>query len=268
MRVRDGVRANSYFLSGIQMDALGDAGVVRLMEEMIATGESYVLGNHNMHSLYVWYHEPRMREFYSLADYVYIDGMLLILLGKIFGLPLKRKDRAACLDFLPSFAAQAAAHGWRIYSLGCEPGVGEKATERLRQLYPGLQIRTHHGHFNTEKLGAENQAVLSEINAYAPHLLMVGMGMPRQELWITQNRLELKANVITTTGATMDYIAGVKATPPRWLGPLYLEGFYRLITEPTRLFRRYLIEPWFVLRTATAHYLKNGRHKFAAETLK
>jgi N-acetylglucosaminyldiphosphoundecaprenol N-acetyl-beta-D-mannosaminyltransferase len=100
--------------------------------------------------------------------------------------------------------------------------------------------------------------VIVDINAYAPHILMVGMGMPRQELWILENRHDLRVNVIMPSGAIMDYIAGALPTPPRWLGPLGLEWCYRLLAEPARLSRRYMLEPWFVLGKMAGQYLKNG----------
>ncbi len=262
------VIANSYLFLSARLDALTNDDVVRLMEETIENEESRVIGNHNMHSMYLWYHEPAIRDFYSLADTVYIDGMSLILLGRIAGLPLKRAHRAAHLDYLPPLLRRAARNHWRIFFLGSRPGVGERAANNLRHMVPGLQLQTHHGHFDPEKHGAENQKVLCEINHYAPHILLVGMGMPRQEAWILENRNELEANVISSSGAIMDYFAGVKSPAPRWLGPLYLEWLYRLVTEPTRLSRRYLVEPWTVVRQMAIEYFKNGRSAVATEIIR
>jgi N-acetylglucosaminyldiphosphoundecaprenol N-acetyl-beta-D-mannosaminyltransferase len=96
--------------------------------------------------------------------------------------------------------------------------------------------------------GSENKSVLQQIADFQPHLLMVGMGMPRQELWIEANLNAIQANVILATGAVLDYVAGVIPTPPRWSGPLGLEWAFRLASEPKRLTPRYLIEPWTILR--------------------
>lgn len=263
--IRERIHPSSYSLMGVRIDAMTDADVVRLIAETIEAGESRVIANHNMHSLYVWQREPRMREFFSLADYSFIDGMLVVLLGQLAGLPLKREQRARYLDFVYPLFAEAAKRRWRIYFLGSEPGVGEKAADELQRLYPGLQILTRHGHFNASSSSGENRAVLREIDVYSPHLLLVGMGMPRQEVWILENRNRITANVIAPCGAIMDYIAGVKRTPPRWLGPLYLEWTYRLLTEPARLSRRYLVEPWFVLWYLARHYLKHGHVAIGAE---
>lgn len=250
---------------GIRVNALTNPELVRLIGETIDSGESRVIGNHNLHSLYLWYHDEKMREFFSIADYIHIDGISVILLGRMAGLPLRNEHRAAYLDFLPMLLAEAADRGWRVFFLGSEPGVAEKAAEKLRVRHPRLKIRTHHGHFNSDKWGEENWAVLSEIRAYRPQLLMVGMGMPRQEAWILENRDEISANVICPAGAIMDYIAGIKSTPPRWLGPLHIEWLYRLVTEPRRLSRRYLIEPWYVAGRFALHLLKNGNKESAAE---
>jgi N-acetylglucosaminyldiphosphoundecaprenol N-acetyl-beta-D-mannosaminyltransferase len=76
--------------------------------------------------------------------------------------------------------------------------------------------------------------------------------MPRQEHWIADNLDDLAANAILTAGAAMDYVAGVVPTPPRWMGSAGLEWIFRLFHEPRRLWRRYLVEPWFVLRLFAA----------------
>jgi exopolysaccharide biosynthesis WecB/TagA/CpsF family protein len=259
--IREPVDVSSYSLLGIRVDAFDRHSLVRVTADIIAAGKSHVIAYHNMHSFYIWYHNAKMREFFSLADHVYIDGMPLIAMGRIMGLPLQRQHRNTNLDVLPLIAAEAAKRGWRIFFLGSKPTVGEKAAKQMRKNHPGLKILTYHGHFNPDRSGQENQAVLAEIRAYAPHILLVGMGMPRQELWILENRREIEANVICPVGAIMDYIAGAVPTPPRWLGPLGLEWFYRLLAEPARLSRRYLWEPWFVLGKMTSQYLREGRQQ-------
>jgi N-acetylglucosaminyldiphosphoundecaprenol N-acetyl-beta-D-mannosaminyltransferase len=104
-----------------------------------------------------------------------------------------------------------------------------------------------HGYFDADPQSQDNARVLSEIAQFAPHLLMVGMGMPRQEYWIHQNFARLYANVILPSGAAMDYVAGAAYIPPRWSGRVGLEWAFRLAAEPKRLWRRYLLEPWYVV---------------------
>jgi N-acetylglucosaminyldiphosphoundecaprenol N-acetyl-beta-D-mannosaminyltransferase len=162
------------------------------------------------------------------------------------------------VEFLPLLAAEAAnKQGWRIYYLGSEPGVVEKGAACLRERHPGLQLRTHHGYFDTH--GAENEAVLSDIRAYAPDVLMVGLGMPRQDIWVNENLDHIAARTIfSCCGCTMDYIAGRTPSCPRWLANNGFEWLYRLLAEPTRLWRRYLVEPWFVLIQLGSAYFRLG----------
>jgi len=259
-----GIRAlqpasRSVSLLGFRVDTFSDEDVVGLASHAINTQKNYVLGHHNFHSLYLCQREPRMRDFYSLADHVLIDGMSLVLLGRIFSLPLSRQNRATSLDFMPLLLPEAARLGWRIYYLGSKPGVAERGAARLRNDYPGLQIRTHHGYFVPDKSGVENRSVLADIKSYAPHLLFVGMGMPLQEFWVLENRDDLEAAVTFVCGAYIDYIAGEISHTPRWLGALYLEWLYRLLSEPRRLSRRYLLEPWFVLSHLLRQQFRNWR---------
>ena len=252
-------------LLDLQINRISDREVVRLTTDAIAMDQHIVIANHNLHSVHLWYREPRMRKFYAGADYVHIDGMSLILLGKLLGVPLTREDRATSLDFLPILAKRAVELNWRIFYLGSRPGVADKAAVRLRKQYPGLQIQTHHGHFDQTKSGWENAEIVAKINRYNPHILFVGMGMPRQEIWILENRENLRSKVIFPAGALMDYMAGEIPTAPRWFASLYLEWLYRLVSEPARLWRRYLVEPWFVMIQVAKHYSKSNRRDIAAE---
>ena len=259
-------QAPTFFsLLALRINKFSARDIAHLVTDVVQTGQHSVIANHNLHSIYMWYHEPRMREFYAVADYIHIDGMSLVLLGNVLGLPLKREHRTTFVDLFPLLAQQAVERGWRIFYLGSKPGVADRAGAALRKRYPGLKLQTHHGHFDAERTGKENHEILSQINAYAPQILFVGMGMPRREIWILDNQTNLSANAIFPAGALMDYIAGEIPTPPRWLASLYLEWLYRLVSEPKRLWRRYLVEPWFVLGQALKFSLKFKSRDFAAQ---
>jgi N-acetylglucosaminyldiphosphoundecaprenol N-acetyl-beta-D-mannosaminyltransferase len=252
-------------LLDLRVNKFSDRDIAALVTDIVQIGQHSVIAHHNLHGIYLWYHETRMREFYAVADYIHIDGMSLIWLGKMLGLALKRQDRATSLDYFPLIAEQAVERGWRVFYLGSKPGVADRAAAALRKRFTGLQIQTHHGHFNTDREGEENRQVLAQINAYAPHILFVGMGMPRQEIWILDNQTSLSANAIFPAGALMDYVAGEIPTAPRWLALLYLEWLYRLISEPARLWRRYLVEPWFVLGQVLRHQAKFRTRNISAQ---
>jgi N-acetylglucosaminyldiphosphoundecaprenol N-acetyl-beta-D-mannosaminyltransferase len=255
------METQTFDLFGIRVHTLSKRELVDCVSRAVATGARCIIGNHNLHSLYMWFQEPRMREFYSVTDYTHIDGMSIVLLGRLLGLPLKPEHRTGYMDLLPLLAEKATNDEWRIFYLGSRPGVAEKAARMLRNRHAGLQIRTHHGHFNAEQCGPENQAVLAEIKAYAPDILMVGMGMPRQEVWVLENQKDIAARAVFCCGALMDYIAGEIPTPPRWIGRLGFEWLYRLLSEPARLWRRYLLEPWSVMGRLARMYLSSSHSK-------
>jgi N-acetylglucosaminyldiphosphoundecaprenol N-acetyl-beta-D-mannosaminyltransferase len=102
---------------------------------------------------------------------------------------------------------------------------------------------------------------VQDINAYRPHVLVVGMGMGRQERWIMDNLDRLEVNGIGTSGACIEYFAGAVPTPPRWLGPIGLEWLYRLCTNPRRFAWRYLVEPWLVLGFILGHMIHKPKTK-------
>lgn len=233
---------------GVEMDALNISQLNNLVAESIAKQQKWIIANHNLHSLYIYHHDSLMRTFYDKADYIHIDGMPLVFIGKILGHPLQREHRVTYADWVWSLMAEAATENWRIFYLGSKPGIAEQGANILRQKFPNLQIACAHGYIDTRKDSKENQATIAAINAFEPHILMVGMGMPRQEHWIIDNLQQLQTNIILPSGACIDYVAGAVPTPPRWMGKVGLEWSYRLFSEPKRLWKRYLIQPWFISR--------------------
>lgn len=248
-------REEAHFL-GIRVHLMTMTELQQLVAAIIDARGSAVIANHNLHSLYLFHCQPKVRDFYSQAEWIHIDGMPIVSLARIFGYPAGREQRTTYADWLPHLMQFAAERGWRVFYLGSAPGVAESGAECFRQKFPGLQIRTRHGYFDMHS-SAENEAVLRDISAFRPHVLLVGMGMPRQEFWIHANREGLSANVILPAGAAMDYVAGAVRTPPRWAGRIGLEWAFRLAVEPQRLWRRYLMEPWFLMGILLREWLAN-----------
>lgn len=235
-------------LLGVQVNALTIAGLNRLIKTVISNDKKTVIANHNLHSIYLFHHDAGMRCFYDSAGYIHIDGMPLVYWARLLGIKLKAENRITYVDWITPLLREAAANNWRIFYLGGKTGTAEKAAQKINGEFPDLALRFHHGYFDQD--GDANREVLSMINEFRPHILLVGMGMPRQEYWIMKNFDGIEASVILTAGACFDYLAGVIPTPPRWLGKTGLEWVYRLLHEPRRLWKRYLWEPWFILPSA------------------
>lgn len=232
---------------GIRLNPLSRDQLNLLVQSSVESGEKRVFGHHNLHSLYLFHHDAKLRDFYRQSFVAHIDGMSLVFLARTLGLPASRTQRVTYVDWIRPLLGMADLNRWRVFYLGSRQGVADKAADSLRQEYPALSITVHHGYFDPAPGSPENRAVLDDIARCRPHLLFVGMGMPRQERWVLENLEQLQANVVLTSGACFDYLAGAVPTPPRWMGRAGLEWLFRLCAEPRRLWRRYLVEPLFIL---------------------
>jgi N-acetylglucosaminyldiphosphoundecaprenol N-acetyl-beta-D-mannosaminyltransferase len=250
---------NKVSFFGLTLQPQTSSELIGLIEQGINERKKWVITNHNLHSVYLFHRWPKLREFYANADWTFIDGMPLVALGRLYGYPLKREHRVTLADLTLPLMEVAARKGWRVFNLGSPTDVAERGAAKLRELYPSLDIEVSGGYFDTRKDSPENEAVIQRINAFRPDLLMVGMGMPRQEYWTHDNLSRLEASVIlASNGAAIDYVAGAVPTPPRWAGPLGIEWAFRFANEPSRLFGRYCIEPWYILMLLARDFLRSG----------
>ena len=204
--------------------------------------------NANANCLNLCYKDPALRNFLNRAEVVFCDGAGVMLAARILGKRIP--ERITYADWAWQLAAFAAARGFSLYFLGAKPGVAEEAARRLKRRYPALKIAgVHHGYFDHAKGSPENAAVLEEINASSPDILLLGLGMPLQEYWLMENRHRLDVGVVLTGGAVFDYVSGRLRRGPRLLTGSGFEWLARLLIEPRRLWRRYLAgNPLFLLR--------------------
>ena len=132
-------------LLGVRVNLLDMNQLNSLIANAVKHKTKWIIANHNLNSLYIYHHNARMRDFYSVADYTHIDGMALVLLGKFLRLPCQRKHRVTYADWVWSLMEEATKQYWRILYLGSKPGVAAKGAKVLQNKYPDLQIDTIHG---------------------------------------------------------------------------------------------------------------------------
>ena len=202
----------------------------------------------NVHCLNLAYNQIWMRRFLNSADIVFCDGAGVILGARILGHNIP--ERITYADWMWHLAALAEKEDFSLFFLGAKPGIADKAAARLSEKHPGLRIiGTHHGYFNKTAGNPENEMVIRKINAASPNILIVGFGMPLQEKWLMENRDRINFNVALTGGAVFDYISGELRRAPRWMTDNGLEWLGRLLIEPRRLWRRYVVgNPLFFWR--------------------
>jgi N-acetylglucosaminyldiphosphoundecaprenol N-acetyl-beta-D-mannosaminyltransferase len=228
---------------GVRIHPIDMRNLNILIRDAIRRNKRIIIAGQNLHGVYLYHRDEKRKAYCDMADIVRVDGMSLIFWARILGYSVRRENRVALIDWIHPLISMAEIEGWKVFYLGGKPGVADQAAEKLRQQYPNLLITTRCGYFTLE----ENDVVLNEIADFQPHILMVGMGMPRQEQWILDNLDRIRANAIISAGACFDYVAGKIPTPPRWMGQMGLEWLYRLISEPKRLSYRYLVEPWYLV---------------------
>ncbi len=232
------------------MDLVRPSEVFHFVAGKIDAGQKAIIANHNLHSLYLIQKNDEIREFFHRADLIEVDSMPLIFWARLNGRPSRRFHRATYLDWRVAFWDRVRDENWRVFFLGSEPGVAEAARKRILEQWPDVQLATHHGYFDMTPGCAENEAVVEEINAFGADVVLVGMGMPRQEIWILRNLDKLTACVSFTVGGAFDYEAGVQRPAPRWLGQLGIEWAYRLMIDPVGKFHRYCVEPFSLVKPA------------------
>ena len=230
------------------MDPLTVGALHTDIERLVRGGRRGLVLNVNAHCLNLCYEDPRLRDFLNGAEAVLCDGAGVMLAARILGERIPQRITYA--DWIWQLADLASARGFSLYFLGARPGVAREAARRLRKRYPDLEIvGVRHGYFDHSAGAAENEAVVEEINASAPDILLVGLGMPLQERWLMENIERLDAGVVLTGGAVFDYVSGRLRRGPRFLTDSGFEWLARLLVEPRRLWRRYLLgNPLFLLR--------------------
>lgn len=253
--------AKKHRVGNIRLDAVSLEDLLQIYAGAIERRSKTLILHQNLHGIYIERQNPRSRAIYARADWVYVDGMAAIWLAKAAGLPLQAEHRLTLMDCFDQMLDRAAQKHWRIFYLGGKQEVLDTGLAAIRDRRPSLQITGRNGYFR-----AEQQAeILEEIRRFKPDVLFVGLGMPIQELWVADHYDALQVPVITTSGATMEYISGHSGRPPAWAGKFGLYGVLRLLAQPKRLWKRYLLEP-FVLLPYLVKAILQERRKQRAHT--
>lgn len=170
------------------------------------------------------------------ADLVLPDGIGLKLAGRLLGRPIRQNVNGT--DLFPRLCAELAQAGKSIYLLGGRPGVPETVAAWIRSGHPALNIRgARHGYF----AAGEEQSVIAEIRQSGADVLLVALGAPRQDLWIRRYVSDLGVGAAIGVGGLFDFYSGRIPRAPQWLREMGLEWFYRLLQEPGRMWRRYVL---------------------------
>ena len=254
-------------LLGQPIDLVKPEEVLHHMQRWILDKKKAIVANHNLNSLALMRRVPAMQAFYERADLIELDSTPLVHFARALGLSSRPFHRCTYLDWRDHFWSLVNRNGWRVMYVGGAADVVEVARDRLLARYPRARISVRDGYFDAMPGSDGNQDVLDQAALFQPHILFVGMGMPRQELWIQQNLDALPDCVIFSVGAAFDYEAGAQKAAPRWMGRMGVEWLYRVAADPKRLFRRYFIEPWSLMDLIVADVVQAAGRRFGKPTL-
>lgn len=180
-----------------------------------------------------------LRALYGQADYIFADGMPLVWASCMSETPLPERITGA--DLFVELLRAAMQRRVSVFVIGGIPGQEEMLAAVFAQMYPDLQIALYCPSMQFDPLGAEGQEALNRVNACRPGLVFVCLGTPKQERWALAHRDEMQAGVVLCVGAAMEFALGLKSRAPLWMQQAGLEWFWRLVSEPRRLWRRYIM---------------------------
>lgn len=246
--------SNLMILMGVPIENLSMEEALDRIEQFVQIGRqletTHQIATVNVDFLVKSMEDPELHELLQHADLCTADGMPLVWGSKLLGSPLK--ERVTGSDMVPLLAERAAETGMTLYFMGGSEGSTERAKDILTAKHPKLQVVGHscpywkHGE-------AFDEAILDDIRQAAPDILLVALGNPKQEWWIKEYGEAVGVPVMIGVGASLDFVAGNVKRAPKWMQRIGFEWLGRLVQEPKRLWRRYLVDvvkftPWMANR--------------------
>jgi N-acetylglucosaminyldiphosphoundecaprenol N-acetyl-beta-D-mannosaminyltransferase len=223
----------------IDRHSLSEA-IATILDHAASNGAPAYVTPTNTQCLVMMQSDLKLRQIYNEAFLAVPDGVPLLWAAQLMRQPLN--GRVNGTDLMEHLCREAAGMGLRIFFLGGRPQMAERAAVRLQMQYPGINI------VGTccPEMGFEKDAIaLAEINdlirSARPHLLFVGLGVPKQEYWIQKHHQAIDVPISVAVGGSFEMLAGQVNRAPKWMQRSGLEWLFRLLIEPQRLWKRYLV---------------------------
>ena len=229
-------------ICGVPVDCLTMSDAVRVTEHWIEMGEHpLAILAVNPEKVIRAQRDPTLLATLQASGLLIPDGIGVVFAVRLLG--LGQIERVPGSELMPKLCERSAQRGYKIFLFGANQEVISQAAEVLLQRYSGLNIvGTQHGYVKEEEM----PSVITAINSSQADLLFVALGSPKQELWMTRYLPALNVKVCQGVGGTFDVIAGRVKRAPLGFRLLHLEWFYRLLSQPSRMFRQTAL-PMFAL---------------------
>ena len=230
------------WLGPVPADAVDLPGALERIAQLVEARAGGSVYTPNVDHLVNAQDDPAFRAAYAAADLALVDGTPVLWLCRLLGMRLR--ERVSGADLVRPLMHLAASLGYRVYLLGSAPGVAQRAAAILADEAPGLQVvATSSPHIDMSRPPEEREALRRELCRAQPDLVLVALGAPKAEKFSHECRQHMQppAPVFVCVGAGLDFVAGVVRRSPVWMSRAGLEWLYRLLQEPRRLWRRYLV---------------------------
>ena len=230
----------SFRLLGVRVHAVQIPDAVSQMQHWIEERQAcHYVAVTGMHGVMEAQHDPAFKQILNTADLVVSDGMPLVWAGRRYGCPMKRRVYGP--ELMMTFCQQTAEKGYRHYFYGGAEGVPEHLAETLSRRFPGFQVAGCYSPPFRPLTEAEDAEIVERINGSGADILWVGLSTPKQEKWMYTHRDRLRVPVLMGVGAAFDLNTGRLTQAPAWMREHGMEWFFRLMMEPRRLWKRYLV---------------------------
>jgi len=238
-------------LLGVEIDNLTMDEAIAAADELVSQRLPAIVVTPNVDHLVKLQDDAEFRQIYKDSSLVLADGVPLLWGARLTGNPLREKISGS--DLFPKLCERAATKGRRVFFLGGRPGAAQAASRALQAKHKDLDVAgVYCPPFGFENDAAENEKIVRLILEAKPDILFVGLGAPKQEKWIHRYRYDYKVPVSIGIGISFEYISGMVPRAPVWIQKAGLEWFFRLCSEPGRLWKRYLVDDmryfWLLLR--------------------
>ena len=232
-----------------EIDNLTIREALQAIDYLIQRNDSAYVVTPNVDHIVQLEKNEELRKVYQNASLILTDGKPLLWIAKWYGTPIKEKISGS--DLFPLLCEMAAEKGYTMFFLGAADGVAAKAAENLTKRYKGLQVTgTYSPPFGFENNESELEKIKAIIKKAHPDILIVGLGCPKQEKFMYRYCKELRVPISFGLGASFDFEAGNVKRAPKWMSNHGLEWLYRMIQDPKRMSKRYLIDDRKILGLA------------------
>jgi N-acetylglucosaminyldiphosphoundecaprenol N-acetyl-beta-D-mannosaminyltransferase len=223
---------------GVDISAVNMQMAVHQIEQWIQRRERNFVCITGVHGVMESQSDPLLKRIHNVAGMVTPDGMPMVWVNKLRG--NSHVSRVYGPDLMLEICSLSLRRGWKHFFYGGGEGVAELLAQKLQQRFPGLAVAGTYCPPFRPMTPEEDQQVVQTINSSGADIVWVGLSTPKQEYWMHSHLGRLNAPVMVGVGAAFDFHAGLKSQAPRWMQQSGLEWFYRLLSEPGRLWKRYL----------------------------